>query len=74
MAGPQGGAKKPAGGAPAKAKKGKSRQVYAQYTVQGDSIKRKNVSCPKCGPSVLMANHSNRVSCGACGYTEFKKK
>ena len=72
MAAPQG-AKKP-GSAPAKAKKGESRQVYAQYEIQGESIKRKNVSCPKCGPGVFMANHPNRVSCGACGYTEFKKK
>ncbi|MEM0201740.1 MAG: hypothetical protein QXR73_00995 [Candidatus Micrarchaeaceae archaeon] len=26
--------------------------------------------CPKCG--TRMANHSDRYSCGKCGYTEFK--
>ncbi|MCL4403612.1 MAG: 30S ribosomal protein S27ae [Candidatus Marsarchaeota archaeon] len=26
--------------------------------------------CPKCGSK--MADHKNRLSCGKCGYTEFK--
>ncbi len=30
-------------------------------------------SCPKCGVGVFMGQHGNRVSCGKCGYTEFKK-
>jgi len=35
--------------------------------------KAKNKSCPKCGPGVFMGEHGNRVTCGKCGYTEFKK-
>ncbi len=35
--------------------------------------KLKNKTCPKCGTGFLMAEHSNRISCGKCGYTEFKK-
>ena len=35
--------------------------------------KMKNKFCPKCGPGVTLAEHSNRSSCGKCGYTEFKK-
>lgn len=35
--------------------------------------KSKNKTCPKCGPAVFMAEHKNRISCGKCGYTEFKK-
>jgi small subunit ribosomal protein S27Ae len=35
--------------------------------------KLKNQACPKCGPGFFMAEHSNRKSCGKCGYTEFKK-
>jgi small subunit ribosomal protein S27Ae len=31
-------------------------------------------SCPKCGPSVHLAEHSNRLTCGRCGYTEMKGK
>ena len=30
--------------------------------------------CPKCGPGVFMATHKDRVACGKCGYTEFKKE
>lgn len=28
--------------------------------------------CPKCG--ARMGEHSDRLSCGKCGYTEFKQK
>ncbi len=27
--------------------------------------------CPKC--SVFLAQHKDRLTCGKCGYTEFKK-
>ena len=37
-------------------------------------LERKKRHCPKCGPGVFLAEHSNRSSCGKCGYTEFKKK
>jgi ubiquitin-small subunit ribosomal protein S27Ae len=35
--------------------------------------KLKNKVCPKCGAGFVMAEHANRISCGKCGYTEFKK-
>jgi small subunit ribosomal protein S27Ae len=62
-------AKKPA---PTKAKK-KSYSVQGLYEISGDTLKRKKRTCPKCGPSFYMAEHSNRSTCGKCGYTEFKK-
>jgi small subunit ribosomal protein S27Ae len=40
---------------------------------KGDAVGKKPV-CPKCGPGVYMATHKDRVSCGKCGYTEFKKE
>ncbi len=43
------------------------------YKIEGNTIKRKRM-CPKCGPGVFLAEHTNRVSCGKCGYTEFKSK
>jgi len=43
------------------------------YELSGDKVIRKKPVCPKCGPGVFMATHSDRVSCGKCGYTEFKK-
>ncbi len=44
------------------------------FKLEGDKLTRTRKHCPKCGPGVFMAEHQNRVSCGKCGYTEFKKK
>ncbi len=44
------------------------------YKIEGTKLTRSRKHCPKCGPGVFMAEHANRVSCGKCGYTEFKKK
>ena len=45
----------------------------AFYEVKGNQLVRKKKFCPKCGPGVFLAEHKDRVSCGNCGYTEFKK-
>ena len=55
-------------------KKSRGTQVHRLYAVSGSDLKRNNRSCPKCGPSVFMAKHKNRVACGKCGYTEFVNK
>ncbi|HDN51275.1 MAG TPA: 30S ribosomal protein S27ae [Thermoplasmatales archaeon] len=44
------------------------------YEVADGKVVRKRMECPKCGPGVFMAEHGDRMSCGKCGYTEFKKK
>jgi small subunit ribosomal protein S27Ae len=43
------------------------------YEVKDGKIVKKSPSCPRCGDGVFLAAHNNRVSCGKCGYTEFKK-
>jgi small subunit ribosomal protein S27Ae len=43
------------------------------YTVEGDKAVIQKKYCPRCGPGVCMAEHKDRLSCGKCGYTEFKK-
>ena len=43
------------------------------YKVEGGKLVRLKKQCPKCGPGVFLAEHSNRVSCGRCGYTEITK-
>jgi small subunit ribosomal protein S27Ae len=53
-------------------KKKKPMQVWKLYEAKGE-LKRKNKSCPKCGPGAFLAEHSNRISCGKCGYSEMKK-
>ena len=55
-------------------KKKQGSKVYKLYEVSGNQLKRKNKACPKCGPSVFMASHKDRFTCGKCGYTEFSKK
>ncbi|MDD5148004.1 MAG: 30S ribosomal protein S27ae [Candidatus ainarchaeum sp.] len=52
-------------------KKKKSKQ--ALFEVSGETVKRKNRYCPKCGPGIFMAAHKDRFACGKCGYTEWKK-
>ena len=42
------------------------------FKVEGDRINRVRKHCPKCGPGVFIAEHKDRLSCGKCGYTEFK--
>ena len=44
------------------------------FKVENNQIKRQRRHCPKCGDGVFLAEHKNRVSCGRCGYTEFKTK
>jgi small subunit ribosomal protein S27Ae len=47
---------------------------HGLYEVKdGDKLDRKRKFCPKCGPGVFLAHHGNRLHCGRCGYTEFKK-
>jgi small subunit ribosomal protein S27Ae len=57
----------------AKAGKGKSLKSR-MYEVKDGKVTRKGQSCPRCGDGVFLASHADRLSCGKCGYTEYKKK
>ena len=56
------------------AKKTKPSKKYTKYKVEGDKLIRTGKTCPKCGSGVFLGEHQNRLSCGRCHYTEFKKK
>jgi small subunit ribosomal protein S27Ae len=56
----------------AEKKKKTTSQKWKKYSVSQDKIVKKRF-CPKCGPGIFLAEHSDRVSCGMCGYTEKKK-
>jgi len=43
------------------------------FEVKDGKIERKRRHCPKCGEGVFLGEHKNRISCGKCGYTEFKE-
>lgn len=44
------------------------------YSMEQETLKRGRRFCPRCGPGVFLAEHGNRLTCGRCKYTEFKKK
>jgi len=64
--------KKDAGKKGGPVKKGKSYKIGKLYEVSGNSVKKKNKTCPKCGPGTFMANHKDRWTCGKCKYSERK--
>jgi len=64
--------KKPIKAAAAPAKKKAVSGIFQLYEKSGETLVRKNPSCPKCGPGFFMGKHNNRLYCGACHYTEFK--
>ncbi len=43
------------------------------YEIKDGKAVKKNPTCPRCGDGVFLATHKHRVSCGKCGYTEYKK-
>ena len=49
----------------------KKREIFK---IEGDKIQRLRRNCPKCGDGIFLAEHKDRLSCGKCGYTEFKGK
>ncbi len=46
------------------------KQAYTRYEISGDTLKRKNKNCPKCGKGFLLAAHKDRLTCGKCSYME----
>jgi small subunit ribosomal protein S27Ae len=48
-------------------------RTHEYYAMDGDTIKRTRQFCPKCGSGVYLAEHADRMTCGRCGYTKYKK-
>jgi small subunit ribosomal protein S27Ae len=42
------------------------------YVAKGETLTRTHKFCPKCGAGTFLAEHSDRRSCGKCGYSESK--
>lgn len=43
------------------------------YEVSQGKITKIKPTCPRCGPGVFLGEHKDRLACGKCGYTEFKR-
>jgi len=59
--------------APAARKPRAESPIYKFYQVKGDKVERLKKECPRCGRGVFLAEHKDRLTCGKCGYTSFKK-
>jgi small subunit ribosomal protein S27Ae len=66
--------RKPAPEEAAKKKKKKAVRVSSYYKTADGTLQRKLRSCPRCGPGTFLAEHYDRISCGKCGYAEFKRQ
>ncbi len=55
-------------------KKAGETQIFKFYELSGEKLARKKRDCPRCGKGVFMAEHSDRSTCGKCGFTEFVQK
>jgi small subunit ribosomal protein S27Ae len=47
--------------------------IYKFYDVKGGKLTRLRKECPRCGRGVFLAEHRDRLTCGKCGYTSYKK-
>ncbi len=56
-----------------KVKNKRPSKKYSKYKISGEGIVRQP-SCPRCGPGTFLAQHKDRQTCGACGYTVFTGK
>lgn len=53
-------------------KKGSSPKVWQFYKVEDGKLVRLRKECPRCGKGYFMAEHEDRLTCGHCGYTQWK--
>jgi small subunit ribosomal protein S27Ae len=60
--------------APAKKKERPDIPIYKYYQVKGETVTRLRKECPRCGHGVFLAEHKDRLTCGKCGYTSYKKR
>jgi ubiquitin-small subunit ribosomal protein S27Ae len=60
--------------APAKKKERKESPVYKFFPVKQGKMDRLRKECPRCGRGVYLGEHKDRLTCGKCGYTSFKKQ
>jgi small subunit ribosomal protein S27Ae len=47
--------------------------THKRYEADGDKVIRLKKECERCGDAVYMAGHSDRWTCGKCGYTIYKR-
>lgn len=51
-----------------------SSKRWEKYKLEGETIKRTNQFCPRCGAGIFLAKSKGRLFCGKCHYTSFDKE
>jgi small subunit ribosomal protein S27Ae len=59
--------------APLKRKERPDTPIYKFYDIKGEKLTRLRKECPRCGRGVFLGEHRDRLTCGKCGYTSYKK-
>jgi small subunit ribosomal protein S27Ae len=49
-------------------------EKWKLYETKDDKLERTHQFCPRCGEGIFMAEHKDRLACGACGYTVWKER
>lgn len=47
--------------------------AHALYKIEGDKATRLRPTCERCGTGYFMGDHSERYTCGHCGFTRYKR-
>ena len=47
--------------------------VHALYKIEGEKVTRLRPTCERCGTGFFMGDHSDRYTCGHCGFTKYKR-
>ena len=55
-----------------KAKK-QEKGAHALYKIEGNKVVRTRPTCERCGTGYFMGDHSDRYTCGHCGFTRYKR-
>ncbi|UCG36877.1 MAG: 30S ribosomal protein S27ae [Candidatus Bathyarchaeota archaeon] len=50
-----------------------SKKIFTFYKMEQKGITRLRPFCERCGPGYFMANHTDRYTCGHCGFTRYKQ-
>jgi ubiquitin-small subunit ribosomal protein S27Ae len=50
-----------------------SPEIYKFFQVKTGTVTRLRKECPRCGRGVYLAEHKDRLTCGKCGYTSYRK-
>ena len=54
-------------------KKKEEKGIHALYKIENGKATRLRPTCERCGTGYFMADHSDRYTCGHCGFTRYKR-